>query len=113
MNLYQVGYYRKDAGNVVTFIDSIIVKEEKQHFYELSTDCLVPALKQIKPIKEGMKFILQADISSKHLVSEQQAIAYLEGNKEAIQKLCQQIQAERGELRGFEKIKACAHQLFK
>ena len=60
MNLYQVGYYRKDAGNVVTFIDSIIVKEEKQHFYELSTDCLVPALKQIKPIKEGMKFILQA-----------------------------------------------------
>ncbi len=32
MNLYQVGYYRKDAGNVVTFIESIIVKEEKQHF---------------------------------------------------------------------------------
>lgn len=93
MNLYQVGYYRKDAGNVVTLINSIIVKEEKQHFYELSTDCLVPALK--------------------HLVSEQQAIAYLEGNKEAIQKLCQQIQAERGELRGFEKIKACARQLFK
>lgn len=89
MNLYQVGYYRKDAGNVVTLINSIIVKEEKQHFYELSTDCLVPALKQIKPIKEGMKFILQADISSEHLVSEQQAIAHLEGNKEAIQKLCQ------------------------
>ena len=38
MNLYQVGYYRKDAGNVVTLINSIIVKEEKQHFYELSTD---------------------------------------------------------------------------
>ena len=34
-----------------------------------------------------MKFILQADISSEHLVSEQQAIAHLEGNKEAIQKL--------------------------
>ena len=60
-----------------------------------------------------MKFILQADISSEHLVSEQQAIAYLEGNKEAIQKLCQQIQEERGELRGFEKIKVRARQLFK
>lgn len=31
MNLYQVGYYRKDAGNVVTLINSIIVKEKKQH----------------------------------------------------------------------------------
>ena len=97
----------------MTLINSIIVKEKKQHFYELSTDCLVPALKQIKPIKEGMKFILQADISSEHLVSEQQAIAYLKGNKEDIQKLCQQIQEERGKLRGFKKIKARARQLFK
>lgn len=117
MNLYQVGYYRIDAGNVVTFIDSIIVKEEKNHYYEITTDYLVPALKQITPgmklVKEGMKFIFQADISPQHLVSEQQAIAYLEGNKKAIQNLRQQIQEERGELHGFDKIKARARQLFK
>lgn len=32
MNLYQVGYYRKDAGNVVTLINSIIVKEKNNIF---------------------------------------------------------------------------------
>lgn len=113
MNLYQVGYYRKDAGNVVTFVNSIIVQEKKNGYFELITDRRMIAVDQMKPVKEGISFILNSDISNEHLVDEKQAIAYLQGNKKAVQKFQQQLKRERGELRGFEKIKARARQLFK
>lgn len=113
MNLYQVGCYRKDAGNVVTYVNSIIVQAKKNGYFELATDKKMIAVDQMKPVKEGLLFILKSDISSDHLINEKQAIAYLKDNKQAIQRIQKQFQCERGELRGFSKIKERARQLFK
>ena len=111
MNLYCVGYYQKDAENVATLIDSIIVREKKDGFYDLTTDDRVLAVNRIEPVREGLRFILRSDISSHHLVSKHQAITYLGDNHVAIQKLNRGD--EKGEMfRGFEKIKARARQLF-